>query len=137
MRVIGIFLLTVGAAMLVGAIPYFLYQSRISREEQVELAQFRQDIAAWGDSLSSAGATEDSALAREGIASRQLAISRLTYHAAPRQEHLHRWWHLTGSGTVMLVAGVLLMIVGGLTLRHALTAPWNLPPLDERYRAQG
>ena len=82
MRVIGIFLLTVGAAMLVGAIPYFLYQSRISREEQVELAQFRQDIAAWGDSLSSAGVAEDSALAREGIASRQL---RPTVPLKPRR----------------------------------------------------
>ena len=123
MRIVGIFALTVGAAMLVGVLPLFIYESRLQREAQAEIARFESDIEARQDSLAHAANASDS-----------VAID---YHVARRRAALEGWWRPAGTGGALLIAGVFLMVLGWYTLRRAVNARWNLPPLDERYRTHG
>lgn len=110
MRIVGIFALTVGAAMLVGVLPLFIYESRPPREAEAY-------IEAGQDSLAYTAAGADSVAIDEHI--------------------LEGWWRPTGPGGTLLIAGAVLMVLGWYTLQRAVNAPWNLPPLDERYRDHG
>ena len=113
MRIVGIFALTVGAAMLVGVLPLFIYEHRLQREVQSEVAQVGVD-------------SED----RLGAADPEPLVAR-------EQVALQGWWRPTGRGGTLLMAGVFLMALGWYTLMRAVNASWNLPPLEERYRAHG
>ena len=73
----------------------------------------------------------------ERILGRQEGIARLNYHVARRRAALEGWWRPAGTGGALLIAGVFLMVLGWYTLRRAVNARWNLPPLDERYRTHG
>lgn len=137
MRVVGIFAMTVGLAIWVGVLPLFLYQSRIQRQEQVELERLQADVRAWGDSVAAAESGADSALAYQRLAGRREAVTRQAYHLADRAQTLDRWWWPYGTGGMAAIAGLALFVIGAFVLRRALTAPWNLPPLDDRYRSQG
>ena len=137
MRIVGIFALTVGAAMLVGVLPLFIYESRLQREAQAEIARFESDIEARQDSLAHAANASDSVAIDERILGRQEGIARLNYHVARRRAALEGWWRPAGTGGALLIAGVFLMVLGWYTLRRAVNARWNLPPLDERYRTHG
>lgn len=137
MRMVGIFALTVGAAMLVGVLPLFIYESRPPRDAKAEIAQFESDIEAWQDSLAYTAIGADSVAIHERIAGRQQGIARLNYHLAADRAALQGWWRPAGPGGTLLIAGAFLMVLGWYTLMRAVNAPWNLPPLDERYRDHG
>ncbi len=125
MRIVGIFALTVGAAMLVGVLPLFIYESRATREAEIE---------AWQDSLAFAATGADSVAVHDRIFE---SIASLNDHLARDRAALQGWWRPAGPGGTLLIAGAFLMVLGWYTLMRAVNAPWNLPPLDERYRDQG
>jgi hypothetical protein len=137
MRIVGIFALTVGAAMLVGVLPLFIYESRQTRDAEAEIARFESDIEAWQDSLAYTATGADSVAIQERIFGRQEGISRTNYHLARNRTALQGWWKPAGPGGTLLIAGAFLMVLGWYTLKRAVNAPWNLPPLDERYRDHG
>ena len=137
MRVVGIFAMTVGLAMLVGVVPLYLYQSRLYRQDQIELQRLQEDAAAWEDSLAVAESQGDSATALERIAGRRDGVARSAYHVANSRDALERWWRPTGSGGTIVIAGLFLFAIGSYALRRALLAPWSLPPPDSRYGSQG
>ena len=134
MRIVGIFALTVGAAMLVGVLPLFIYENRPTRDAEAEIAQFESDITSWQDSLAHTATHTDSVAIHERIFGRQAGIASLTYHLARDRAALDGWWRPAGTGGTLLIAGAFLMVLGWYTLMRAVNAPWNLPPLDERYR---
>ena len=127
MRLVGIFALTVGAAMLVGVLPLFVYENRPPREVQA-------NIEAWQDSLANAATGADSVAIHEGIFE---GIASRNDHLARQRVALQGWWRPAGPGGTLLIVGAFLMVLGWYTLMRAVNAPWNLPPLDERYRDHG
>jgi hypothetical protein len=124
---VGIFALTVGAAMLVGVLPLFIYENRPPREAQA-------NIEAWQDSLAFAATGADSVAIHDRIFE---SIASLNDHLPRDQAALQGWWRPAGPGGTLLIAGAFLMVLGWYTLMRAVNAPWNLPPLDERYRDHG
>ncbi len=120
--------------MLVGVLPLFIYESRLQREAQAEIAQFESDIEAWQDSLAHAASGPDSVAIHDRIFA---DIASLDDHLARDRAALQGWWRPTGPGGMLLIAGAFLMVLGWYTLMRAVNARWNLPPLDERYRDHG
>ena len=102
MRIVGIFALTVGAAMLVGLLPLFIYENRLQREVQFEIAQFGTDIEALRDSLTHVANTADSVRAHERIAGLQEGVARLEPVVVRGQAALQGWWRPTGPGGTLL-----------------------------------
>ena len=108
MRMVGIFALTVGAAMVVGVLPLFIYESRPPRNAKAEIARFESDIEAWQDSLAYTATGADSVAIHERIAGRQQGIASLNYHLAADRVALEGWWRPAGPGGTLLIAGAFL-----------------------------
>ncbi len=130
MRVLAIIAMTVGAAILVAAWPVYRYQSRLLEQDFAAIASFEQDITESQANLAVATSRADSTTLQDLISGRQAAVRSRAYHAAARQTTIANWWSLTGSGSSMIGAATLLLVLGTIALRRALTAPWNLPPVD-------
>jgi hypothetical protein len=110
-------LITLGAVAVLAPPAAYFYHRSVQARDLEDVAALRAALDSLRASLDAASATADSAQLLSTIRAREEGLGRREYHIVHNGAHLDAWWRPTGTGTLVVGAGVVMM-TSGLVLRH-------------------
>lgn len=117
-----ILLMLCGTAFVAGA-RVLENSNRKSLDAEVRgIAMLRTRVDSVSALYSSATTAADSARFKKELDERINGVGRRQFHVPLREEMLAAWWTPTGTGTLLSVPGVLIMLVGLYVLRRTARA---------------
>lgn len=111
--------LTLGLAVVAGAVAINVQQRTLQRDDMREIAGLRAELdSVRAVHVQASNGTESGRLA-ESVARRKYLLEQREYHVASRQAAIDSWWTLTGTGTAWSAVGALLLAAAALVGRRA------------------
>jgi hypothetical protein len=105
--------LIIGAVAALGAVALGRTQRRTYDEDVRDIAAVRVILDTKRQALAKATMARDSAILLKESSEREYFLGRREYHMPFRAAAIARWWAPTGRGTLLFIAGVALVAVGG------------------------
>lgn len=110
-------LLALGALFIAGTVALDRKNRRDHAADLSGISNLRRALDSTRAALAVAPTAADSTRLAEQVKEREYYLGRREFHVPLRQEGLDGFWQKTGSGTILVGTGIVLIILGAVSLR--------------------